>query len=101
MSYANSLQNLLANKILQGYNERIYGQKIETQGFTEVSTQPPTPRSLHRNAHTEVARKYEVPQGIVQNVAQTCHGFVACMVKFCKRINWGALAAALDHYSID
>jgi hypothetical protein len=47
----------------------------------------------------EVARKYDLPRGIVQNLAQTCHGFAAGMIKFCERMNWGALAAVLDHYS--
>ena len=47
----------------------------------------------------EVARKYDLPRGMVQNLAQTCHGFAAGMVKFCKRMEWGALAAVLDHYS--
>lgn len=46
-----------------------------------------------------VARKYDLPRGIVQNLAQTCHGFAAGMIKFCKKMGWGALAAVLDHYS--
>lgn len=46
-----------------------------------------------------VARKYDLPRGIVQNLAQTCHGFAAGMIKFCERMNWGALAAVLDHFS--
>ncbi|KAL2064983.1 hypothetical protein VTL71DRAFT_4123 [Oculimacula yallundae] len=46
-----------------------------------------------------VARKYDIPRGIVQNLAQTCHGFAAGMIKFCERMNWGALAAVLDHFS--
>ncbi|CAG8957860.1 hypothetical protein HYFRA_00000200 [Hymenoscyphus fraxineus] len=45
-----------------------------------------------------VARKYDIPRGIVQNLAQTCHGFAAGMVRFCTRMGWGALAAVLDHY---
>lgn len=46
-----------------------------------------------------VARKYEIARGVVQNLAQTCHGFAAGMIKFCERMNWGALAAVLDHFS--
>ncbi|KAG4437459.1 hypothetical protein IFR05_007064 [Cadophora sp. M221] len=46
-----------------------------------------------------VARKYDIPRGIVQNLAQTCHGFAAGMIKFCERMNWGALAVVLDHFS--
>lgn len=46
-----------------------------------------------------VARKYEIPRGSVQTLAQTCHGFAAGMIKFCERMGWGALAAALDHMS--
>lgn len=47
----------------------------------------------------EVARKYDLPRGIAQNLAQTCHGFAASMIKFCERMNWGALAAVVDRYS--
>ncbi len=47
----------------------------------------------------EVARKYDLPRGNVQSLAQTCHGFAAGMIKFCERMGWGALAAVLDHYS--
>jgi DNA polymerase theta len=46
-----------------------------------------------------VARKYEIPRGAVQNLAQACHGFAAGIIKFCQRLGWGALAAALDHMS--
>jgi len=46
-----------------------------------------------------VARKYDIPRGMVQNLAQTCHGFAAGMIKFCERMNWGALAAVLEHFS--
>lgn len=46
-----------------------------------------------------VARKYDLPRGIVQNLAQTCHGFAAGMIKFAERMNWGALSAVLDHFS--
>ncbi|KAH8591327.1 P-loop containing nucleoside triphosphate hydrolase protein [Bisporella sp. PMI_857] len=46
-----------------------------------------------------VARKYDLPRGIVQNLAQTCHGFAAGMIQFCQRMSWGALAAVLDHFS--
>ncbi|KAJ0290791.1 hypothetical protein COL940_000674 [Colletotrichum noveboracense] len=33
-----------------------------------------------------VARKYDVPRGAVQNLSQTCHGFAAGMIKFCKQV---------------
>lgn len=46
-----------------------------------------------------VARKYDLPRGSIQNLAQTCHGFAAGMIKFCERMGWGALVAVLDHYS--
>ncbi|KAJ4296015.1 hypothetical protein N0V88_004717 [Collariella sp. IMI 366227] len=46
-----------------------------------------------------VAQKYDVPRGSVQTLAQTCQGFAAGMVKFCETMGWGAMAAALDHFS--
>lgn len=36
-----------------------------------------------------VARKYDVPRGSVQTLAQTCQGFAAGMVKFCDGMGWG------------
>ncbi len=47
----------------------------------------------------QVAKKYSIPRGAVQNLARACHGFAAGLVKFCERMGWGALAAALDHMS--
>ncbi|KAI1006192.1 hypothetical protein K3495_g2035 [Podosphaera aphanis] len=46
-----------------------------------------------------VARKYDIPRGNVQNLAQSCQGFAAGMIKFCERMEWGALGAVLDHFS--
>lgn len=44
-----------------------------------------------------IARRYNVPRGVVQTLAQTCHGFAAGMVKFCQRMGWGMLAVVLEH----
>ncbi|KAK6206086.1 hypothetical protein LQW54_007921 [Pestalotiopsis sp. IQ-011] len=41
-----------------------------------------------------VARKYDVPRGSVQTLAQTCQGFAAGMVKFCEGMRWGLKAGA-------
>ncbi|KAI4601492.1 hypothetical protein KJ359_011621 [Pestalotiopsis sp. 9143b] len=46
-----------------------------------------------------VARKYDVPRGSVQTLAQTCQGFAAGMVKFCEgmdRLKAGAKADLLE-----
>lgn len=45
----------------------------------------------------DISLKYDVPRGSVQNLAQTCHGFAAGMIKFCERMGWGMLAAVLGH----
>ncbi|KAM5351654.1 hypothetical protein ACJ41O_004377 [Fusarium nematophilum] len=45
-----------------------------------------------------VSRKYDVPRGTVQNLSQTCQGFAAGMIKFCEKMGWGVMAAALDHF---
>ncbi|OJD11744.1 hypothetical protein AJ78_07542 [Emergomyces pasteurianus Ep9510] len=44
-----------------------------------------------------VARKYNIPRGNVQTLAQICHGFAAGIVKFCQRMGWDMLAVVLDH----
>ena len=36
-----------------------------------------------------VAKKYDTPRGSVQNLAQTCEGFAAGMIKFCEHMGWG------------
>lgn len=46
-----------------------------------------------------VSHKYDTPRGAVQNLAQTCQGFAAGMIKFCEQMGWGAMAAVLDHFS--
>lgn len=46
-----------------------------------------------------VARKFEVPQGFVQTLAQICEGFAAGMINFCGKMGWGMLKAALEHMS--
>ena len=46
-----------------------------------------------------VARKFEVPRGFVQTLAQICEGFAAGMIKFCDTMGWGMLKAALEHMS--
>lgn len=47
----------------------------------------------------EIALKYSVPRGQVQNLAQTCHGFAAGMIKFCERMgsSFSLLGAVLEH----
>ncbi|KAI9825783.1 MAG: hypothetical protein M1826_006885 [Phylliscum demangeonii] len=47
----------------------------------------------------QVATKYDIPRGAVQNLAQTCDGFAAGMIKFCQRMQWGMLGAVLEHTS--
>ena len=44
-----------------------------------------------------VARKYDMPRGSVQNLAQTCEGFAAGMIKFCERMGWGMVRSVLEH----
>lgn len=44
-----------------------------------------------------IAARYQIPRGTVQTLAQQCHGFAAGIVKFCQRMNWGMMAAVLDH----
>lgn len=46
-----------------------------------------------------VARKFEVPRGFVQTLAQVCEGFAAGMIGFCDKMGWGMLKAALEHMS--
>lgn len=57
-------------------------------------------RDLCNEVHiNSIARKYEIPRGNIQNLAQTCHGFALSMIKFCERMEYGALGAVLNHYN--
>ncbi|KAI9734226.1 MAG: hypothetical protein M1834_002328 [Cirrosporium novae-zelandiae] len=47
----------------------------------------------------KVAQKYDMPRGHVQTLAQTCNGFAAGMIRFCRIMGWGMLSAILDHMS--
>lgn len=43
-----------------------------------------------------VARKYDVPRGTVQTLAQTCQGFAAGMIKFCEQMGWGQVVSVIS-----
>ena len=45
----------------------------------------------------EISLRYRVPRGLVQSLAQSCHGWAAGQIKFCERMGWGMLAAVLEH----
>jgi replicative superfamily II helicase len=47
----------------------------------------------------EISLRYNVPRGQIQNLAQSCHGFAAGMIKFCERMGSGfsLLGAVLEH----
>jgi replicative superfamily II helicase len=67
---------------------RIYARAYAAFQLRDICNEVP----LHR-----IAAAYDVPRGSVQNLAQSCHGFAAGMVKFCSRMGWGMLAAVLEH----
>ena len=44
-----------------------------------------------------VAHKYQVSRGSVQTLSQICEGFAAGVIRFCERMEWSMLKAALEH----
>ncbi|KAL8714891.1 MAG: hypothetical protein Q9220_001404 [cf. Caloplaca sp. 1 TL-2023] len=46
-----------------------------------------------------IARKYDIPRGFVQTLAQTCEGFAAGMIYFCEALGWGMMKSVLEHMS--
>lgn len=48
---------------------------------------------------SQVARKYKVARGTVQALWQSCQGFAAATIRFCKEMHWDLLAAVLEHMS--
>ena len=47
----------------------------------------------------DISLRYNVPRGQIQNLAQSCHGFAAGMIKFCERMgsSFSLLGAVLEH----
>ncbi|KAL8666690.1 MAG: hypothetical protein Q9202_001228 [Teloschistes flavicans] len=46
-----------------------------------------------------IARRYGIPRGNLQTLAQTCEGFAAGMIHFCDTMGWGMLKSVLEHMS--
>lgn len=67
---------------------RIYKRIYTALQLRELSNEVPI---------SDVAAKYNVPRGSVQNLATTCHGFAWGMVRFCQRMGWDMLAVVLEH----
>ncbi|CAG7926176.1 unnamed protein product [Penicillium olsonii] len=80
-----SLKETDPNQIKQA---RIYRRAYTAFQLRDLSNEVPI---------STIATRYKIPRGTVQTLAQQCHGFAAGIVKFCQRMNWGMLAAVLDH----
>lgn len=107
-SFVNSMYTTPSSSMA---NHRLTGPRVQT-GATLRETTPSeiTLARIYRRTHSAfqlrdlcnevpvhaAARKYDTPRGFVQNLAQTCHGFGAGMIKFCERMSWGMMAAVLD-----
>lgn len=97
------------SRILEGLTERANSAKT----LPESSPEEVTIARIYRRFYTAlqlrdlcnempvhaVARKYMVPRGFVQTLAQICEGFAAGMILFCEKMGWGMLKAALEHMS--
>ncbi|KAL8945990.1 MAG: hypothetical protein Q9222_007556, partial [Ikaeria aurantiellina] len=53
----------------------------------------------HEISIPSIARKYDIPRGFVQTLAQTCEGFAAGMIHFCEALDWGMMKSVLEHMS--
>lgn len=81
-------RTLSENNPAQAELLRIYRRAYTAFQLRDLSNEVPL---------TTIAQRYHTPRGIVQTLAQTCHGFAAGMVKFCQRMGWGMLAVVLEH----
>lgn len=82
--------SLKRDTVEQQYTTRIYHRVYLSFQLRDLCNETP----LHI-----ISKKYGVPRGHVQNLAQSCHGFASGMIKFCHRLGWGMMAAVLDHMS--
>ena len=80
-----SLKETTPEQITQA---RIYRRAYTAFQLRDLSNETPI---------STIATRYRIPRGAVQTLAQQCHGFAAGIVKFCQRMDWGMLAAVLDH----
>ncbi|KAJ5086076.1 Helicase C-terminal [Penicillium argentinense] len=80
--------SLKETTLAQVKQARIYRRAYTAFQLRDLSNEVPL---------TTIAQRYRTPRGSVQTLAQQCHGFAAGIVKFCQRMNWGMLAAVLDH----
>ncbi|KAI1834721.1 hypothetical protein DTO027I6_6967 [Penicillium roqueforti] len=85
---AQSGASLKENTAVQIKQARIYCRAYTALQLRDLSNEVPI---------STIAQRYNTPRGAVQTLAQQCHGFAAGMVKFCQRMNWGMMAAVLDH----
>ncbi|KAJ5791854.1 uncharacterized protein N7518_008865 [Penicillium psychrosexuale] len=85
---AQSGASLKENTAAQIKQARIYCRAYTALQLRDLSNEVPI---------STIAQRYNTPRGAVQTLAQQCHGFAAGMVKFCQRMNWGMMAAVLDH----
>ena len=81
-----ALVNRLANDGLDNLPERtedeiraarIYRRVYSTFALRDICNEIPI---------NTISLKYSLPRGTIQNLAQTCHGFAAGMIKFCRRM---------------
>lgn len=81
-----SLVNRLANDGLTNLPEtteeeirtaRIYRRAYSTFALRDICNEV---------SINTISLKYNLPRGTMQNLAQTCHGFAAGMIKFCQRM---------------
>lgn len=87
-SLVNSGTTLKENTADEISRARIYRRAFAAFQLRDLCDEVP----IHK-----ISSRYDVPRGSVQNLAQTCHGFAAGMIKFCQRMEWGMLAAVLEH----
>lgn len=81
-----ALVNRLANDGLNNLPEstddeirtaRVYRRVYSTFALRDICNEVPI---------NTLSLKYNLPRGTIQNLAQTCHGFAAGMIKFCQRM---------------
>ncbi|KAK5950471.1 hypothetical protein OHC33_008414 [Knufia fluminis] len=91
-----ALVNQLANSGLDNLPERtedelrtarIYRRVYSTFALRDICNETPI---------NTISLKYNLPRGTIQNLAQTCHGFAAGMIKFCQR-----MATPISHCAPD
>ena len=81
-----ALVNRLANDGLENLPERTENELRTARMYRRVYSTFALRDICNETPINTISLRYNLPRGTIQNLAQSCHGFAAGMIKFCQRM---------------